>query len=149
MVMLDKRGKDGRFLPGFAGGPGNPFARRVHQLRSALLKTVTPSDIEEVVRKLLSMAKEGDVTAIKELLDRTIGKPVTAVELSGADGEPLLQLGRLQAAIMESLARFPDARIAVACRLGELLDDRSAKSGSSDDDGVGPSAPYGPVGDGR
>jgi len=120
--VIEKRGRNGRFLPGHAGGPGNPFAQRVHQLRSALLNTVTPSDIEEVVRKLLFMAKEGDVTAIKELLDRTLGKPVAAVEVTGADGEPLLQFARLQEVIMAALAEFPDARIAVALRLRELID---------------------------
>ena len=47
--------------------------------------------MKEIVYKLVSMAKQGDIAAVKELLDRTLGKPVTAVELSGADGEPLLQ----------------------------------------------------------
>jgi hypothetical protein len=128
MAMLDKRGKNGRFLPGHGGGPGNPHAQKVHRLRAALLNAVTPADIEEIVRKLIAMAKQGEIAAIKELLDRTLGKPVAAVELSGADGEPLLQLGRLQEAILQALAEFPEARVAIARRLRELVDDRSPES---------------------
>ena len=125
MAMLDKRGKNGRFLPGHGGGPGNPHAQRVHRLRAALLSAVTPEDVKEIVYKLVSMAKQGDIAAIKELLDRTIGKPVTAVEVTGADGEPLLQFARLQEVIMAALAEFPDARIAVALSLRELIDAES------------------------
>ncbi|MFG0313127.1 MAG: hypothetical protein ACF8LL_02920 [Phycisphaerales bacterium] len=65
----------GRFAKGNAGGPGNPLAGRVARLRSALIAAVTDEDMEAVARKLVSMAKEGDVAAIRELLSRTLGKP--------------------------------------------------------------------------
>jgi len=137
-MVIEKRGTNGRFLPGHCGGPGNPHARKVHRLRSTLLNTVTSTDIEEIVHKLISMAKGGDVAAIKELLDRTIGKPVTAVELSGVDGEPL-QFVRFQNVIMQALAEFPEARIAVAMRLKELIDVQDGSSGFVGD-GAGPGA---------
>ena len=35
------RGPGGRFVKGNAGGPGNPFARKVAALRSALIETVS------------------------------------------------------------------------------------------------------------
>lgn len=35
----------GRFLPGNAGGPGNPYAARVGELRAALLNAVKPGDL--------------------------------------------------------------------------------------------------------
>ena len=136
--MIEKRGRNGRFLPGHGGGPGNPHAQKVHRLRSALLNAVTPADISEIVRKLIEMAKEGDLAATKELLDRTIGRPVAAVELTGADGEPLLQFGRLQEAIQEALSDYPEARIAIALRLRELVDDRSAESAGPSVDVAGP-----------
>ncbi len=44
-------------------------------LRSALLDAVTPEDIADAVRALIERAKAGDVAAIRELLDRCIGKP--------------------------------------------------------------------------
>lgn len=71
-------GRDGkgRFAPGNKGGPGNPNTQRVARLRETLLNAVTPEEMERVVRALLDKAQEGDVPAIKELLDRTIGKAV-------------------------------------------------------------------------
>src|SRR5687768_1674511 len=57
-------------------GRGNPHARRVARLRSALLKAVTPDDLWDVVAALLSQAKAGDVAAAKELFQRLLGPPV-------------------------------------------------------------------------
>ena len=70
-------GRDGRgrFAKGNVGGPGNPHARHVGQLRSALLAAVTSEDIEAVVRKLIELAKNGNIQAAKEILDRCVGKP--------------------------------------------------------------------------
>lgn len=64
----------GRFVKGSGGGPGNPYARRVARLRRELYRAVTPEDLRTVVRALVEKARSGDVAAIKELLDRTIGK---------------------------------------------------------------------------
>ena len=68
----------GRFQPGNPGGPGNPFARQVAQLRKALLNSVTEQDMQEVAKALLERAKEGNVAAAKLLLSYTIGKPDSA-----------------------------------------------------------------------
>ncbi len=66
--------RTGQFLPGNAGGKGNPHARHVAALRSALIGAVTPEDVAAAVRALIDKAKAGDVAAIRELLDRCIGK---------------------------------------------------------------------------
>ena len=66
----------GRFAPGWRGGKGNPLARRVGRLRAELLRAVTPEDIRGVVDALLAEARGGNVAAIRELLDRTLRKPV-------------------------------------------------------------------------
>jgi hypothetical protein len=66
----------GRFLPGNPGGPGNPLAVRVSRLRSALLNAVTEDDVKEIVRKLVSLAKDGDTVAARILFDRVLGRPV-------------------------------------------------------------------------
>jgi hypothetical protein len=68
----------GRFARGNKGGPGNPFARKVGRPRSALLETVTEDDMRAVAAKLVQMARGGNLPAIKELLERTLGKPVEA-----------------------------------------------------------------------
>ena len=64
----------GQFAKGNEGGPGNPYAKRVAALRSALLESVTEADIRAVARALVKRAKEGDVPAVRELLDRLLGK---------------------------------------------------------------------------
>ena len=68
----------GRFKPGNKGGPGNPHAKRVARLRSALLKAVSPADMQAIVAKLVTDAKAGSVPAAKEVLERTLGKPFEA-----------------------------------------------------------------------
>tara|TARA_R110002111_G_C6003165_1_gene373396 strand:- start:6172 stop:6486 length:315 start_codon:yes stop_codon:yes gene_type:complete len=74
-MILDQREKNGRFAKGNTGGPGNPHAGRVSQLRSAILTAITPEDIDAIIKKLLVRARDGDLAAIKEILDRCIGKP--------------------------------------------------------------------------
>jgi hypothetical protein len=75
-------GRDGRgrFAKGNAGGPGNPFARRVAGLRRALLEAVTEEDMEVVARRLVAQAVEGDIAAARLLLSYTLGKPADAVD---------------------------------------------------------------------
>ena len=57
---------------------GTRMPRQVGQLRSALMDTVTPDAVRAVAAKFVEMARDGDVRAIKELLDRTLGKPLEA-----------------------------------------------------------------------
>ena len=65
----------GRFAQGNAGGPGNPHAKRVAKLRTALFKAVSPDDLKAVVAALLASAKGGDVAAAREQLQRLLGPP--------------------------------------------------------------------------
>ena len=68
------RRPDGRFARGNAGGPGNPHARQSALLRAALMDAVTPADVREIIEALIVRAKEGDIAAAREVLDRTLGK---------------------------------------------------------------------------
>jgi hypothetical protein len=70
------RAPGGRFAPGNSGGPGNPHAAAVGRLRAAMLAAVSPEDVAAIVRQLVELAKGGSVPAIREVLDRTVGKPV-------------------------------------------------------------------------
>jgi hypothetical protein len=78
----EHNGRDtrGRFTKGNAGGPGNPFARRTAELRKMLLDTVTDQDMRQAARKLVELAKGGDVAAAKLLFAYVIGKPADAVD---------------------------------------------------------------------
>lgn len=74
----DGRDNGGRFAPGNRFSKGNPYAQRVAKLRAALLEAVTEDDLAEVAKALIDKAKTGDVPAVRELLDRTLGRPTEA-----------------------------------------------------------------------
>lgn len=102
------RASGGRFAPGNAGGPGNPFARRVGEIRALLLQMVTDDDLRAIVNTLIDQAKAGDVVAAREVLDRLIGKSVQAIALDAKLGirsepEPRLEtdMGQLVRAYAE------------------------------------------------
>jgi|SRR5687768_10682873 len=79
------RANGGRFAPGNKLARGNPHAKRVARLRSALFKAVSPDDLSDVVMALLKSAKGGDVSAVKELLQRLLGPPEAADLLERLD----------------------------------------------------------------
>lgn len=89
------KGRDGRgrFAAGNPGGPGNPMAVQVGQLRAALLGAVKPADMKAIAAKLVQMAREGHIPAIREVLERTLGKPIEA--------DLLDRIGRLEALLAE------------------------------------------------
>ena len=93
------RRRDGRFAKGNPGGPGNPHGAKVAQLRSALLAAVTEDDVREIVERLVRLAKEGDLAAVRELFLRTIGRPL--------EPDILDRLERLEAAVQPSGNRWP------------------------------------------
>ncbi len=91
--QVEAAGRDGqgRFAAGNPGGPGNTSARRVAQLRRRLLSRITDEEMDAVFDKLIELAKDGDLAAIKLVLQYTIGKPGPAAELDCgflADPEP-------------------------------------------------------------
>jgi hypothetical protein len=74
------RDAKGRFAPGNAGGPGNPFARRTAELRREFLAEASGDDLRAVCRALLERAKAGDVAAAKLALGYLVGKPDKPVD---------------------------------------------------------------------
>ncbi len=92
-------GRDGhgRFAQGNAGGPGNPYAGKVAKLRSALLAAVTEDDVRQIVERLVRLAKEGDLAAVRELFLRTLGRPL--------EPDILERLESLEAAVQRLPAR--------------------------------------------
>lgn len=75
LPIPSQRAPNGRFLPGWKGGNGNPYGQRLLQLRTALYKSVTPEDIQEVMAAMVAAAKKGDVAAAKLALSYTVGEP--------------------------------------------------------------------------
>jgi hypothetical protein len=74
------RGPDGRFCKGNAGGPGNPYTRKVAAMRQEFMAAATKEDIAAIARALIAKAKEGDVAAAKVVLQYTVGRPAQTVD---------------------------------------------------------------------
>ena len=74
----DGRDTGGRFAAGNRFARGNPHARRVQQIRSAMLDICTPARMRTAAEKLMVMAENGDRFAFAELADRVLGKPIPA-----------------------------------------------------------------------
>jgi hypothetical protein len=129
----DGRDGTGRFAKGNRAGRGNPFAKQLYQLRTALHERVAAGDFAEMIDKLLEMAKAGSIPAAKLLLEHLIGKPVQAVHLSGPDGEKLdgLSLADIQLAVVEALHDEPAARVKVAAKLRELHEQSTRNGGAA------------------
>jgi hypothetical protein len=74
------RETNGQFAAGNRGGPGNPFARQVAELRQAILDRLTVESAGEIADALIAKAKTGDVAAARLLFQYGLGKPAKAVE---------------------------------------------------------------------
>jgi hypothetical protein len=90
----DPAGRDakGRFAKGNPGGPGNPFARHVAKLRSALVQCVSEEDMRQIANGLLVSAKLGHLPSIRILLMYVLGKPSGAVNPDTLDIDEWRQL---------------------------------------------------------
>src|SRR5262245_46223896 len=101
----------GRFLAGNGGGPGNPFARQVAKLRSALVQRVTEEDIVQIAEQLIVQAKLGNVAAIKLLFQYVLGKPADTVNPDILDIEEWRQcyqpLGQIMQEVPETMETLP------------------------------------------
>ncbi len=66
----------GRFSAGnkYATLPRRAYLRRGRKLRMAALKAVTPQDMVAVMQVLVQKAREGSVSAAREVLGRALGK---------------------------------------------------------------------------
>jgi hypothetical protein len=116
------RDSNGRFTKGNAGGPGNPYNRRVAELRRALMSVVSDEDICAIGRVLLEKAKSGDLAAIKLLFTYLLGKPAAAPDPDAVDLHEW-QLRRQSPPVQEVADVIHDAMSAQkACDLvGETL----------------------------
>jgi hypothetical protein len=79
--VLAGAGRDGkgRFQPGnqAASGHQNHRAKRIQRFAEIILTAVSEDDFRQVVKALIVKAKSGDTVAVRELLDRLIGKVVS------------------------------------------------------------------------
>ena len=64
-----ERDPRGRFATGNAGGPGNPYIRRINAFRRAVLEAVTESDLKAILAAVVRRALDGDMQAARVLLE--------------------------------------------------------------------------------
>jgi hypothetical protein len=82
-----QRDAKGRFVRNNDGGPGNPFGRRVAELRKILLRSATEENVQRLADMLREKAFAGDLAAAKLLLLHWIGKPKEVADPDRQDVE--------------------------------------------------------------
>jgi hypothetical protein len=68
-----------------------------------LIESVGEDDFRAIARKLIEMAKGGDLAAIRELLDRLLGKPLGTVAVDQTDELEFRTRDQMKAEILERL----------------------------------------------
>ena len=104
------RDEQGRFRPGGAGGPGRPRGS-TSELRRAAEEAVTPEHVAAMIRKAAAMALQGNLTAMRLVLERTCGRPRDAAP----EGTPInLELPQMDNAAdcNQALQQLTDAIVA-------------------------------------
>lgn len=93
VIAKKKPHGSGKFAKGNTEGSKTKGKQPLHAKKmefAELFKAaISPDDIKAIADKLVSQARAGNVKAAKEILDRCMGKPPQAVELTGAEGAPL------------------------------------------------------------
>lgn len=69
------RDERGRFAAGNRLARGNPIAVQIARFREGVAAAVTVDDLQDIMRKLVRLAKQGDVAAAKVVLERCLGQP--------------------------------------------------------------------------
>ena len=94
----------GRFTPGNPGGPGNPFARLVAELRKIAVEAVPREKLRAIFVKISDLALEGNVQAAKFVTSYLIGKPLPASDPDRMDLQEWQQF-KEEAPMMTEVAR--------------------------------------------
>ena len=79
------------------GAPiGNQYAAKAKRWTDAIDRALAKRSrregieaLDELAEKLITLAEQGDLGALKELGDRFEGKPAQRVEMTGPDGGPM------------------------------------------------------------
>jgi hypothetical protein len=85
----DQRDSKGRFKPGnkIAVGHNRQYATVKEALKKAFINSFCEQDIIDIVNQIKRRARRGNLFAIKEILDRLLGKPTQP--LTGDFDEPI------------------------------------------------------------
>lgn len=87
-AALANRFKKGDPRAKAAGRKGAKIAAKLKDLRKALEDAVEEIDVTDMTKAVIKKAKEGDVFAFREVMDRTIGKTTQTMDIK-SDGKPI------------------------------------------------------------
>lgn len=80
-----------------AAAKGNQYAARDRLWRAAILRALEQrsrvdqiAELDRIAARLLILAGEGDLGAIRELGDRLDGRPKQQIEATGGEGGPIV-----------------------------------------------------------
>jgi len=73
---------DGRANNGGNSTKAKGVDKRKNEYREALREAVSMDDFKAVIEKLVEKAKDGDVRATQELLNRVLGKPDQSIDVT-------------------------------------------------------------------
>jgi hypothetical protein len=113
-------GANGRFMKGNTAARGNPFARRMAKLRSALLEAIDEDKIKALADQLYKQAMGGDVAAAQLLIRYCIGKPAEAVDPDGLDADEWRRLRDMPSVSETAIARIDTVPQSLALQLVRL-----------------------------
>lgn len=79
---------DGKFKKGNTASRGTTSAKAKgrRKFADAFKSAITESDMIAIAKALVKKAKLGEAKPAKEVLDRCLGKPMQAIEVTGEDG---------------------------------------------------------------
>lgn len=86
---MTDRGPDGRFVKGNKASPGRSPRQLEEEYRLRFTQKLTPTKFEEISDRLIKMALQGKLEAIKLVLAYALGMPTQRNEHTGADGSPI------------------------------------------------------------
>jgi hypothetical protein len=109
----------GRFTKANPGGPGNPFARQVAALRKALIDSVSGQDLREVAEIVKLKAKQGDLAAVKLLLQYCVGKPEPAKDPDRMDVDEWQRLQQMRVCHEQFEETIEDTPACIACHMAQ------------------------------
>jgi hypothetical protein len=129
MATHPDRAPNGRFAPGWRGGPGRPRRATEAEYAIALRAAVPLGAWTRIVRKAVDDALAGDRQARTFLANYLIGRPIPAVELSDSNHDEL-GVDDILMTVVEVLNRLPNGveiRVAIADALERLSEARGLR----------------------
>jgi len=87
----DTHDSRGKFTKGNQAARGHSTKQQTKAIdfKVVFQNAITNRDMVAIAKKMVKLAKKGDIKAAKEVLDRCMGKPPQTHEVGGIGGEPI------------------------------------------------------------